>query len=82
LRKICGRNDVPVAGGAAGLLLRKLVTASYYHGENGLAGVEFPAPVTKPVEEKAADLIVRLVRPSTSRRNHSCADWSADQYCA
>ena len=62
LREICGRNDVPVAGGAASPLVRKLVTASYAHGENGLGGVEFPAPVTKPVEENAADLIVRLVR--------------------
>lgn len=62
LREICGRNDVPVASGAASPLVRKLVTASYAHGENGLGGVEFPAPVTKPVEEEAANLIVRLVR--------------------
>jgi len=60
--EICGRTDIPVAGGATGPLIRKLVTAAYAHGENGLGGVEFPAPKTKPVAEYAADLIVRLVR--------------------
>jgi inosine-uridine nucleoside N-ribohydrolase len=60
--EICGRTDIPVAGGATGPLIRKLVTAAYAHGENGLGGVDFPAPKTKPVAEDAADLIVRLVR--------------------
>jgi inosine-uridine nucleoside N-ribohydrolase len=39
-----------------------LITAAYVHGENGLAGVEFPVPTIKPVAEHAVDLIVRLAR--------------------
>jgi inosine-uridine nucleoside N-ribohydrolase len=60
--EICERTDIPVAGGASEPLLRKLVTAAYAHGENGLGGVEFPAPKTKPVPEHAAELIARLIR--------------------
>jgi purine nucleosidase len=60
--EICGRTEIPVAGGASGPLVRKLITAAYVHGENGLAGVEFPVPTIKPVAEHAVDLIVRLAR--------------------
>jgi inosine-uridine nucleoside N-ribohydrolase len=62
LVEIAGRTDIPVASGAASPLIRRLVTATYAHGENGLAGVEFPAPTMRPVKEPAADLICRLVR--------------------
>jgi pyrimidine-specific ribonucleoside hydrolase len=62
LVEIAGRTDIPVAGGADKPLVRQLVTASYAHGENGLAGVEFPAPKTKPVREKAPQLIGRIIR--------------------
>jgi len=62
LVEIAGRTDIPVASGAASPLIRRLVTATYAHGENGLAGVEFPAPTMQPVKEPAADLICRLVR--------------------
>jgi inosine-uridine nucleoside N-ribohydrolase len=62
LVEIAGRTDIPVASGAASPLIRRLITAAYAHGENGLAGVEFPAPTTRPVKEPAAVLISRLVR--------------------
>ena len=58
--EIAGRTDIPVARGANGPLMRKLITASYAHGENGLAGVAFPEPTTKPVEQSAAELIFRI----------------------
>ncbi|HTZ47273.1 MAG TPA: nucleoside hydrolase [Verrucomicrobiae bacterium] len=61
LVEITGRTDVPVAAGADTPLLRRLVTASYVHGENGLAGVEFPPPKLKPVAEPAAEIIRRIV---------------------
>lgn len=61
LVEITGRTDVPVAAGADTPLLRRLVTASYVHGENGLAGVDFPAPKLKPVAETAAEIIRRIV---------------------
>jgi inosine-uridine nucleoside N-ribohydrolase len=62
LVEIAGRTDIPVAGGASAPLVRKLVTAAYAHGNNGLADVDFPAPKLQPVKEPAADLISRLVR--------------------
>ncbi|HVX66063.1 MAG TPA: nucleoside hydrolase [Bryobacteraceae bacterium] len=61
--EVAGRTDIPVAAGAASPLERRLVTATS-HGSNGLGGVEFPAPKTKPVEEKAADLIHRVASGS------------------
>lgn len=60
--EIAGRTDIPVAAGAKAPMLRRLVTAAYAHGENGLAGTIFPEPKTKPVVERAPELIRRLVR--------------------
>ena len=62
--EIAGRTDIPVAAGAKQPLKRQLVTAAYAHGENGLGGVQFPEPKTKPVAESAPDLIRRVVRQS------------------
>jgi inosine-uridine nucleoside N-ribohydrolase len=60
--EIAGRTDIPVAGGAKAPLVRRLVTAAYAHGENGLGGAVFPEPKIKPVAEPAAELIRRIVR--------------------
>jgi pyrimidine-specific ribonucleoside hydrolase len=60
--EISGRTDIPVAAGARTPLVRRLVTAAYAHGENGLGGAEFPEPKTKPVSEPAAELIRRIIR--------------------
>ncbi len=62
LVEIAGRTDIPVAAGARGPLLRRLVTAAYVHGENGLGGAVFPEPTTKPVSSTAAEMIRRVVR--------------------
>ncbi len=62
LLEIAGRSDIPVAAGAATPLVRRLVTAKYAHGSNGLGGVDFPEPKTKPVAETATELICRIVR--------------------
>lgn len=64
LVEIAGRTDVAVAAGAATPLVRRLVTAAYVHGDNGLGGAEFPKPRLKPVAENAADTICRIVRSS------------------
>ncbi len=62
LVEIAGRTDIPVAAGARTPLVRRLVTATYAHGENGLGGAVFPDPTTKPVAEPAAEYIRRIVR--------------------
>lgn len=62
LVEIAGRTDIPVAAGARVPLVRRLVTATYAHGENGLGGAVFPEPTTKPVAEPAAEYIRRIVR--------------------
>jgi purine nucleosidase len=67
LVEIADRSDIPVAAGASSPLIRKLVTASYAHGNNGLAGVEFPRARLEPVKEPASDLICRLVRENAHR---------------
>jgi pyrimidine-specific ribonucleoside hydrolase len=60
--EIAGRTDIPVAAGARAPLLRRLVTATYAHGENGLGGAVFPEPTTKPVAMPAAEMICEIVR--------------------
>lgn len=60
--EIAGRTDIPVAAGAKVPLVRRLVTAAYAHGENGLGGAVFPEPKTKPIAEPAAEFIRTVVR--------------------
>ena len=60
--EISGRSDIPVAAGATGPLMRRLVTAAYAHGENGLGGAVFPEPKIRPVAKPAANLIREIVR--------------------
>jgi len=60
--EIAGRTDIPVAVGAKIPLLRRLVTAAYAHGENGLGGAVFPEPKIKPIAEPAAKFISQIVR--------------------
>ena len=60
--EIAGRTDIPVAVGAKTPLLRRLVTAAYAHGENGLGGAVFPEAKIKPVAEPAAKFISQIVR--------------------
>jgi inosine-uridine nucleoside N-ribohydrolase len=62
LLEIAGRTDIPVAGGASTPLVRRLITAKYVHGNNGLGGVEFPEPKIHPVAAPAVELIRSIVR--------------------
>jgi len=58
---LANRCDVLVAGGAEHPLNQKLITAQYWHGPNGLAGVELPAPKCKADPRFGPDLIIELV---------------------
>lgn len=60
--EVAGRTDIPVAAGAKEPLVRRLITAAYAHGENGLGGAVFPAAKIKPVAQSAAELIREIVR--------------------
>src|SRR6267378_933925 len=60
--EIAGRTDIPVAVGAKAPLLRRLVTAAYAHGENGLGGAVFPEPKIKALAVPASELIRQIVR--------------------
>ena len=54
---LAGREDIPVYPGASGPLMKKLETAAYIHGENGLGGASLPASPAKEETKKAWDAI-------------------------
>ena len=54
---LSGRKDVVVARGAWHPMLRPLHTAELIHGENGLGGVELPAPKTRLDPRQAVQVI-------------------------
>jgi len=60
--EVAGRTDIPVAAGGKAPLVRRLVTAAYVHGENGLGGTVFPEPKTKAIAQPAAELIREIAR--------------------
>ena len=57
---LAGRCDVAVAGGAQHPLNQKLITAQFWHGKNGLAGVELPPSKCKADARFGPDLIIEL----------------------
>ena len=61
IASLAGRCDLMVAGGAKHPLNQKLITAQYWHGPNGLAGVELPASKCKADSRFGPDLIIELV---------------------
>lgn len=61
LTSLANRCDLPVARGAQHPLNQKLITAQYWHGPNGLAGVELPAPKCKADARFGPDLIIELI---------------------
>jgi purine nucleosidase len=58
---LAGRCDIIVAGGAQHPLNQKLITAQFWHGPNGLAGVELPPTKCKADPRFAPDLIIEMV---------------------
>jgi inosine-uridine nucleoside N-ribohydrolase len=61
LTSLAGRCDLPVAGGAQHPLNQKLITAQFWHGKNGLAGVELPPSKCKADSRFGPDLIIETV---------------------
>src|SRR6202790_1628137 len=58
---LANRCDILVAGGAQHPLFQKLVTAEFWHGQNGLANVELPPSKCKKDPRWAPDLIIEMV---------------------
>ena len=58
---LANRCDVLVAGGAEHPLNQKLITAQYWHGPNGLAGIDLPTAKCKSDPRFGPDLIIELV---------------------
>ena len=58
---LAGRCDVIVAGGAQHPLNQKLITAQFWHGENGLANVELPPSKCKADPRFGPDLIIEMI---------------------
>jgi len=58
---LAGRCDVVVAGGAQHPLNQKLITAQFWHGKNGLAGVDLPPSKCKADARFGPDLIIEIV---------------------
>lgn len=61
LVSLANRCDVPVAGGAQHPLNQKLITAEFWHGKNGMANIELPAPKCKADSRFGPDLIIELI---------------------
>src|SRR5437867_11763694 len=61
LVSLAGRCDIPVAGGAQHPLAQRLITAELWHGMNGLANIEPPAPKCQADSRFGPDLITELV---------------------
>jgi purine nucleosidase len=58
---LANRCDILVAGGAQHPLFQKLVTAEFWHGQNGLANVELPPSKCKKDPRWGPDLIIEMV---------------------
>jgi inosine-uridine nucleoside N-ribohydrolase len=61
IASLANRCDLIIAGGAQHPLNQKLITAQYWHGANGLAGVELPAPKCKADPRFGPDVIIELI---------------------
>ncbi|MER3437266.1 MAG: nucleoside hydrolase [Chloroflexota bacterium] len=59
--ELCGK-DVPVYIGAHRPLLREPSYAYWFHGPDGMGGMNYPAPQRPPEDEYAVDVLIRLIR--------------------
>jgi purine nucleosidase/pyrimidine-specific ribonucleoside hydrolase len=61
---LAGREDVPVAAGAAGPMRGQVALGNYVHGVSGLDGPELPEPTVAPADETATEMLRRLLADS------------------
>ncbi len=58
--ELAGRADIPVSRGAARPLVRRLTTATYFHGPHGMGQLELPEPTAKPVVPLAPKFLIDM----------------------
>jgi pyrimidine-specific ribonucleoside hydrolase len=58
---LVGREDIPVAAGAAGPMRGEVALGNYVHGVSGLDGPVLPEPTVAPVGETATELLERCL---------------------
>ena len=63
--ELVGRDDVPVAAGAARPLVREPFVAAYVHGETGLDGTDLAPARGRAVDEHAVDFLAEHVNGVT-----------------
>jgi purine nucleosidase len=59
--ELCGKN-VPVYHGADAPLIREVYRAYFFHGEDGMGGMNYPAPSLQPAEGHAVDAIIETIK--------------------
>jgi len=64
LVSLANRCDIPVAAGAQHPLFQKLITAEFWHGQNGLANIDLLPSNCKVDTRFGPDLIIQLVHSS------------------
>lgn len=66
---VAGAGHVPVAAGASRPLVRRLTTATFFHGADGLGGVALPETSAMAAEETAPAFLCRLAREHAGALN-------------
>ena len=61
IASLAGRCDVAIAAGAQHPLNQRLITAEFWHGKNGLAGIELPPSKCTADPRFGPDLIIEMV---------------------
>lgn len=67
LLKYFGKEEIPVAKGAAEPLVRPFSDASSVHGKTGMEGFDFPEPTQSVLEENAVDAMRRVLMNSEEK---------------
>lgn len=60
--ELCGRPDIPVYHGADAPLNREIYRAYFFHGEDGMGNMHYPAPTFQPQPDHAVEAIIRVTR--------------------
>jgi len=62
--ELCGK-QTPIHIGCGRPLVREAQYAYFFHGPDGMGGMNYPTPKRPPEQEHAVDALIRLVRAST-----------------